>query len=199
VVYAVQLDDLTLDSHMSAVYESYKSFAAKGIVGQNHIRIQDYLRWQSVLNVLVEDAGSFCDVGCGVGQFANALSEKRLNASITAADMSKNSRLKNLNGFEFLSVDLAKQNVYPQFDVVTCLETIEHIDAGFDLAISNLRAMSKRQLVISVPYREKKPMISGHFQWFDLDRIRSLFPNASISILVLGRSAEWALIDERHE
>lgn len=192
----IQLNDVDLDAEMSDVLDRYKALAVEGRVGENHTRIHDYLRWQVVLDRLVE-VENHLDVGSGVGQLVNGMVLKYPQANVTGLDIRKNHRFQQFGDFHFLEHNLV--DPLPQkYKTITCLETIEHIpDPGFDQAVENLKAATGERLIVSVPYREKQPMIADHHQWFDDDRLISLFPGAHISVAAIGRMVEWALIDWR--
>ena len=81
------------------------------------------------------------------------------------------------------------------FDVVTCMEVLEHVpDDVFLPGLAELRRVCKRQLVMSVPFREEEPLSKGHLRRFEASDVAELFPDGAVHD---ARSAAHAVDDHR--
>lgn len=138
---------------MSFEKEYYESpeFWAEGMLSDegNSARIDE------TIAMIPEDTQSLLDVGCGNGIFPNRLQTKRPKLAVTATDRSQEA-LKYVLTSKFESdinqLPVEKEN----FDCVTCLQVIEHLPVQvYDKALSELARVSKKYIVISVPYYEK--------------------------------------------
>ncbi len=166
------------------------------------LRRTDYLRWSYILDK-IEDNVSILDIGVGAGQFVNmlALSNKPVN-SISGLDIRPHSGFIQM----FDNIDMHYHNVIDmqfgnnEFDVVTCLEVIEHLkDKDMTKAISELRRVAKKKLIITVPYSEAEPLPKHHLQSFNYTRLKKLFPHADFTFFSYKDSMAWVLIEEVFE
>jgi len=95
---------------------------------------------------------TFIDVGCGPGHFANEF--KKLGKdkiSVTATDFSNYSKEFIDPSVKFMLKDLRVPfNLNKKYDVVLCLEVIEHIDKKYeDTLCKNLIDLTKKYLIIT--------------------------------------------------
>jgi SAM-dependent methyltransferase len=117
----------------------------------------DHRRIQSIIDMLPSDAGSLVDVGCGNGLFVNTLSKAR-NADrpdrIVGVDRSE-AALRHVD-VEKHKCDIGALPFDDgEFDIVTCLEVVEHLPLEtYRAALAELARVSKRWAVVSVPYRQ---------------------------------------------
>jgi 2-polyprenyl-3-methyl-5-hydroxy-6-metoxy-1,4-benzoquinol methylase len=192
---AIILEEIRLSSELQEILDIYIELSNKNKVGTNHTRIEDYRRWE-VVNQLLLKSDSHLDIGAGVGQFANLL--KKNGANVSACDISKSWRLQNLYGFNYFDHDL-RSKLNNKYSTVSCLEVIEHINEGFDEAVHNLKSCVTRQLLLSVPYCERKPLSVGHFQVFTKERLLELFPGCEFYFCLNKERCQWVLIDWRPE
>ncbi len=89
------------------------------------------------------------EIGCGRCYLASLLAKM---ATLTACDISISpSRVPKDSGIQFTAADV-EQLPFPDrsFDTVVCTHTLEHVQNLF-LAISELRRVTRRRLVIVVP------------------------------------------------
>jgi SAM-dependent methyltransferase len=100
------------------------------------------------------DATSLADIGCGNGVFGNYLKTKRPDLKIISIDRSETALAyveteKSLG--DILNIPLDNES----YDCVTCLQVLEHIPvSAYSKALSELARVSKKYLLISVPYNE---------------------------------------------
>lgn len=105
---------------------------------------------------LVEVAApsSLLDAGCGEGMTLSQL-DTCLPSSITAFDINPDCVAYTSRSFPEAVVTV--ENIYDlpyppdSFDVVLCLEVLEHLDNP-KLAIQNLARIAKKRLILSVPH-----------------------------------------------
>lgn len=175
-----------------------------GDEGAAHLRRDDYARWSFVADMIPADAGSLLDVGVGLGQFVNAMAARGGIGRIVGVDIKPHGKFTRLHdGFQMDYVSIADLPYADrEFDVVTCMETIEHLPNGvFERGVAHLRRVCKKQLIVTVPFREEK-LSPGHLRRFDLDDLQRLFPSGTITLLRRkGRNAApatfWAVVEER--
>lgn len=119
--------------------------------------VQDPLNKQRIrltVSKVPSEANSLIDVGCGNGVFLAYLSQARPDLKLTGVDRSS-------EALKYVKVDKFQADIQKlpfednSFDVVTCLEVLEHIPVPFyQDAISELYRISNKHLIISVPYNE---------------------------------------------
>lgn len=90
------------------------------------------------------------DVGCGEGYFSERLHESLLNRGgvpmVTGIDISPTAikKAKNLfNGINFMVLDIRKENLNKQFDLVVCKEIMWYVFSELEQVIQNLKRMTK--------------------------------------------------------
>lgn len=167
---------------------------------ESRIPVADWARWSYVLE-RVKGAASLLDVGTAHGTFLNSLACARAAEELTGIDIRNYSLYAELYpGFKRIEADVADMPFGDgAFDTVTCMEVVEHLpDEKLEQALSALRRVSNRRLIVSVPFCEGEPIYKGHFQRFTVDRIEALFPNASYTLLMKERkgATPWLLIEE---
>lgn len=159
----------------------------------------DWLRL-SYVNKRLNRGKTMLEVGPGAGFLLRIVDRMRKFETVHAIDAVERKTLPKSVHFELVSVaDVA----YPDrsFDTITCLEVLEHLeDDALTKAIANLRRMCRGQLVISVPYAEPLPLPRYHRQRFTEARIRQLFPNAKLTLLLKEpvNRVPWILLEEDH-
>ncbi len=111
-------------------------------------------RIEITINSIPVDVKSIADIGCGNGVFINTLLDRKLNFDILGIDRS-NTALKYVNGNKLLS-DISNIPLPDKsYDCITCLEVLEHLPVNlYDKAISELCRISKKYIIISVPFEE---------------------------------------------
>ena len=110
----------------------------------------EYFSKLHTLLVTKEDL-KILDVGCGLGQFLIYLYKKNPNLDLTGVDLVKNEH----SHIRFLSGDILNLDISEQYDVVTSLATIEHIDdvQGFMRKLLSLTKNGGRVMVMTVNER----------------------------------------------
>jgi ubiquinone/menaquinone biosynthesis C-methylase UbiE len=119
----------------------------------------DINRFKDTMNYMVPGAASLLDIGCFSGEWLNYVTRNR--PSITrhlGIDVAENKirigkkLYPNLN----LQTGFAEHLELPaeSFDIVTCLEALEHIPDWLSV-FNSLFRFAKMQVLITVPYSEK--------------------------------------------
>ncbi|MDD1777247.1 MAG: class I SAM-dependent methyltransferase [Candidatus Helarchaeota archaeon] len=131
--------------------------------------------------------GSLLDVGCGNGEFLSDVQKILPSKKLIGVDVSEVIICANRNMFpkmDFYLYDLDTEDLSEQFDIVVCMEVIEHC-SNYRSAIHKLTLMTKHVLVISVPCG---PMFEidkrvGHVRHFKLDEIRDILSREGFDLI----------------
>ncbi len=138
--------------------------AMKSLHAMNPLRLQwlhNFVKFNKNQNVL--------DIGCGGGILSESLA--KLGANVTAIDMSnvievakKHSKMQNLN-INYIQTNLADfiaNNTEKKFDIITCMELLEHVPYPVQIIESCSKIMhNKSQLFISTINRNLKSLIQA--------------------------------------
>lgn len=142
--------------------------------------------------------GRFLDVGLGAGQFINIVAKSSLFDEVHGVDPTRFNKYVDLDG----SIHRLDEGIdalpYPDdyFDVVTCMEVLEHVDDEvFATGLRELRRVCRGQLLMSVPFDEPEPIYSGHRRRFSAADLDALFPDATFSLLY-KLTVPWAMVEE---
>ena len=85
------------------------------------------------------------------------------------------------------------------FDTVLCFEVLEHLDDDtLPRALAQIRRVCARRLMVSMPFMEPLPLPAYHRQRFDPDRLQTLFPTATFTLLMKTpvTRVPWVMIEE---
>ncbi|MGK2960756.1 MAG: class I SAM-dependent methyltransferase [Gemmatimonadaceae bacterium] len=112
-------------------------------------------RYELTGRILPHDVETLLDVGCGNGMFGRYLTTARPEIRVVSMDRSQEA-LRHVTT-EKLEGDVARIPAEDRsYDCVTCLEVIEHLPVTvYGTALQELTRVSRRHVVISVPYRER--------------------------------------------
>ena len=163
---------------------------------------QDSRRIEFIRTLIPDDVETLLDVGCGNGILVNYLSEKHpdLLKRLCATDRSKTS-------LEFVKVENYESDITAlpfadgEFDIVVCLEVIEHLPQEvFAKALLELERVTNKYVIISVPFNEdldfKRVKCTKcqtefspfyHMHSFNDQRMEGLFENTKMTFVELHK------------
>lgn len=145
------------------------------------------LRRERLLSWLKQyQCSSLLDVGCGNGEFLLQAHKALPSISLAGADISPaviDSNARMLPGIDFFTLDLNVESLPRRFDVVTCMEVIEHCD-DYRMTIMRLAEMTEKVLLITVPCG---PVFEidrrvGHSRHFSADEISEAMSSAGFKV-----------------
>ena len=133
------------------------------------------------------------DAGCGTGVLLQAIHEKYPSVKLTGSEYSEQGlrfARQRLPDSEFMTMDLAKQSLDRKFDLITCIDVLEHIPDD-RAALRNLFAMCGEYLVLSVPlgplFKEEAERL-GHVHGYRRRGLERKIREAGFEIL---RAIQW--------
>ncbi|CTQ54737.1 bifunctional 3-demethylubiquinone-9 3-methyltransferase/ 2-octaprenyl-6-hydroxy phenol methylase [Roseibium album] len=169
--------------------ESFGTASSKGLYS-NH----DWRRIQYCINLIEADKGSALDVGVGPAALLNFLNQARQFDQVTGIDVRRYSKLLLLDeSIDYRIMDATKMIFNDEsYDTVICMEVLEHLTLNSMIeALSELRRVAKKKLIMSVPFEEPEPLPSYHKQRFDQEKLIEYFPNAEIKLLQRPKRKGW--------
>lgn len=160
----------------------------------------DEYGWRRISRVFerLDKGGDLIDVGAGAGQFVNCAGLSGEFSSVTATDPTRFKKYielsEQIQRFDYSIDDL--QFADDSFDVVTCMEVLEHLpDEVFARALPELRRICRGQLIVTVPYCEPEPISRTHVRRFEDRDFARLFPYADFAVL-RRPNKPWMLVEE---
>jgi len=125
---------------------------------------------------------SLLDVGCSFGFLPVLMSERAHNMHISACDISADAisfstmlanatKVQNItfSQKDVLSEDFLKLGT---FDTVTAIHLLEHLtEEDTPTAVDHLLHVTKKRLLIAVPYEEQAQKVYGHYQVFTPEKV----------------------------
>ncbi|MEM2424879.1 MAG: class I SAM-dependent methyltransferase [Candidatus Bathyarchaeia archaeon] len=171
-------------------YGEFGEYAIEEYIRERFLESKDEMeRFYRVISLIPEDATSLLDVGCGTGIFLKLLHKYRGIEGVGIDISEVNVNFARAHGLLVEKGDVANLRFKDKsFDVVTALEVIEHLPySTYKRALKEIARVSKRLIIISVPYNEKRRFItcpycgtvfnpSYHIRSFKEKTLTSLFP-----------------------
>jgi SAM-dependent methyltransferase len=131
---------------------------------------------------------SLLDVGCGPGILIYELGQMYPDVKFHGIDIStfvlEIAKEKN-PGAIFQVHDITKGHLNKKFDLVTCVDVIEHIDDDVT-ALKNLSMMTEKYLIVGTiqgTMRKLEPIKWGHVRNYTKDELSTKIINAGLSIV----------------
>lgn len=196
----VELGSVSITGPVALVKKEYEAkFGAEPVDRGGWYRPDDWARIAYTLSAL-HPGGRFLDVGLGAGQFVNSVAMSGWFDEVHGVDPTKFKKYLDLTKSIQRSGASIDQLPYPDdhFDVVTCMEVLEHLEpAVFEAGLAELRRVCRGQLIMSVPFDEPEPIYVGHRRRFTRRDLVREFPEASRAML-FKLTVPWALLEEWH-
>jgi len=129
---------------------------------------------------------SVCDVGCGNGEGLGIIQQKMPDIPLTGLDISQGVIQQNrlrFKGITFENVDINLENINQRFDMVTCMEVVEHCE-DYKAVLKRLASMTEKWLFISVPCGPLFPIDRrvGHVRHFHPHQITDVLKQEGFHI-----------------
>jgi SAM-dependent methyltransferase len=133
------------------------------------------------------------DAGCGVGTLLSEIGERYPSVELFGSEYAEtglNIAEERVPRAKFFQSDLAREHLPHKFDLVLCIDVLEHIEEDF-AALKNLRAMTEGYFLLVVPLGplfEMDVIRAGHVHGYSRAEVDGLLQRAGFNIL---RSIEW--------
>ncbi|MEQ8842929.1 MAG: class I SAM-dependent methyltransferase [Acidimicrobiales bacterium] len=195
---AVRLRSIDVSEPVAAVRRRYE--AAFGVDPEDRGGWYHDDDWRRISFVLdrVGSGERLLDVGTGAGQFVNAVAQSGRFAEIHGADPHRFSKYLDL----FDAVNAVRVGIdklpFPDdhFDVVTCMEVLEHVPAPvLEAGMAELRRVCRGKLIMSVPFAEPEPIYEGHQRRFGVNDVARTFPEGERTLLY-RLITPWVVVEE---
>lgn len=126
---------------------------------------------------------SLLDVGCSFGFLPVLMRERIPDIHVTACDASADAiafsislaNAANVQNIIFLQKDVLSEDFIKlgRFDTVTAIHLLEHLtEEDTPTALDHLLHVTKKRLLIAVPYEEQVQKVYGHEQIFTPEKLR---------------------------
>ena len=157
----------------------YSPRRRKGYIESN----EKYIKYDYVLET-IKDEEKILDMGCGLGIMGVKIKEKYPLCDVWAFDFSSvvidYLRVDPLY-IHFLDAKIGEEDVPDDFDVVTCLDVIEHMDdatVAFKDAFKHLKVGGR--LIVTTPDGDTRPYAASpeHMWLFDHEDIDKFYTDA---------------------
>lgn len=99
------------------------------------------------------DFATMLDAGCGTGVLLQQVLEKYPHVKVSGSEYSPQGlefARKRIPQGNFFTLDLSREALNQRFDLVTCIDVLEHIEDD-RAALKNLAAMTAGHMILSVP------------------------------------------------
>ncbi|MBI5118363.1 class I SAM-dependent methyltransferase [Candidatus Poribacteria bacterium] len=164
--------------------------------GLGLMRESDYRRLSYVYSC-IKHFGSVLDIGVASGQFMNILAMSGKFKRVCGIDIEQHSKYARFT--DSYEIHTAGVDNMPfgekEFDVVTCMEVLEHLDSDtFQKALGEIRRICRLQLIVTVPLNED-PLPPYHRLRFTEEDVARYFPHAGYRLLIRHppRRLSWLL------
>jgi len=157
--------------------------------------------YKLLLPLVERPPGSILDVGCGTGVGLAAFGRHFPDAHLFGIDYSVRAReiCKAQSPHIHFLVQDAVEHTFPlDFDLVLCVQTLEHF-YGWEGAIvlSRILYVARQQAIISVPYKDMVPS-ADHKQTFHEHSFDKLHPTKVTQVSRYHMAVSWVMEGGQH-
>ncbi|MFC2013065.1 glycosyltransferase [Chloroflexota bacterium] len=196
----VKLKDMALNPNTSMIKGRYVDHYGVSGIRQGVYPIDDWKRIEHVSSLL-PGGKRFLDIGAGYCHFINLVASLHRFDNLTGVDIKRkgNFILPGVPSFNFVCASAVSLPFRDKsFDVVTCMEVLEHLDKqSFITALHELRRVTSRLIIVSVPYNQSEPLPSYHKLRFTDKDLLTYFPDGDFTLLKKSKGTSWMVIMER--
>ena len=136
---------------------------------------------------------SVLDVGCGVGNLLYEIQKKHPGIASNGTEYAQSGldvAKERIPEGKFQLLDLSKENIPNQYDLVTCIDVLEHIPEDLS-ALMNLRAMTRKYLLVVVPLGplfEIERTRVGHVHGYSREEFEKKLQQSQFKVI---KSIQW--------
>jgi len=127
------------------------------------------------LRIDKKSVGTILDVGCGIGEKTSFLKERFPDAHAVGVDFSEdgieiaNNRYAKVDGLDFICSDADDKEIWSKsYDMISCFETLEHLDDWMSL-VDKFASCSSKYILLTFPtgrMRKFEVTMAGHVRNF---------------------------------
>jgi len=124
----------------------------------------------------IQDGKSVLDIGCGNGMFLSHIFPKCPDSEIWGVDLAPSAIAQCMGSFprgKFVAGSIFEMKLNRKFDVVVCMETLEHLEHPEEMA-EKIAELTNEICIVTTPYKDHIPS-AEHIQEFDDDEVHDMF------------------------
>ena len=121
-------------------------------------RPRDFDRFSQTLHLIPSDVRSLLDCGCGMGHWLNYVREKRILTALVGIDVAEERTEGGMKKYPGLDLrqgfleDIGQE--IGEFDMITCLEVLEHIP-DWRSTLHTMLNLARKFVLVTVPNNER--------------------------------------------
>jgi SAM-dependent methyltransferase len=139
------------------------------------------------------DFDSYLDAGCGGGSLLREIHLQYPKAEVCGVDLSQKGieiAQRNNPGISIFQLDLTHQTMSKKFDLVTCVDLLEHIEDD-EGVLYNIHKMTGKYFLLVTPIgrlMKEENVRLGHVHGYSKDEVRQKLHQAGFQVM---REMEW--------
>ena len=133
------------------------------------------------------DISSICDIGCGNGFVLRTIAKLNKGYTLTGTELSETAlqkAKKHIPNGTFVELDVGKETLSREFDLVICSQVLEHIEDDIS-ALRNICAMTNKYFILTVPAGrfDSTSRLMGHYRHYSMKELRDKFEATGFEIM----------------